>query len=139
MGTKLLLAVSCVVFAIGCGGNDGSNPPPPGGNPDSGPVNLSPTIKISSFAFNPVDLTVDAGTTIQVKNNDGTSHTVTSEAKDDDYSPGGVNGVAFDTGQITGGSSASFTIPTSAPSGTVIPFYCAVHNSMMGNGHITVH
>ena len=138
MRSKLFLAMCCAVFAVGCGSNDGSTPPP-GGNPDSGSPNVAPSIRISSFAFSPLDFTVDAGTTIQVKNNDSTAHTVTSETADGDFSPGGVNGVSFDTGSISGGGSASITIPGNAPSGTVIPYYCAIHKSMMGNGHITVH
>jgi hypothetical protein len=49
-----------------------------------------------------------------------------------------VSGIAFDTGAFTG--TRSFTIPSNAPNGTVIPFYCTVHLGMMvpPNGAITV-
>ena len=77
---------------------------------------------------------------ITVTNSDGFPHTVTSEAADDDFSPGAVNGVSFDTGFLGGGASIQLTIPADAPSGTVIPFYCQVHTTMMNpaNGHVTV-
>lgn len=73
-------------------------------------------------------------------NSDSIPHTVTSESADDAFTPGAVNGVSFDTGTIGGHASTNFTIPNDAPSGTVIPFYCAFHTSMMSpaNGHSTV-
>jgi plastocyanin len=125
------LAVFAVLaIAIACGSDSSSNPPPPSG----------PQIAVSGFSFSPADMTVDAGTTITVKNNDSAAHTVTSEASDGAFTPAGVGGVTFDTGQVTGGGSATITIPASATSGTVIPYYCANHKSMMAtpNGHITV-
>ncbi|MGO9830082.1 MAG: hypothetical protein ACLPJH_08055 [Myxococcaceae bacterium] len=32
----------------------------------------------------------------------------------------------------------SFVIPNSAPPGTVIPYFCVIHLSMMGQSQITV-
>jgi plastocyanin len=84
-------------------------------------------------------MTVDAGTVITVKNLDGVQHSVTSEAQQGDYTPGAVGGVSFDTGLLAAGASGSVTIPATAPSGTVIPYYCSKHTSMMGQGTITVH
>src|SRR5690242_8529523 len=69
-------------------------------------------------------------TVITVKNLDGTAHTVTSESNTGDFSPGGVAGVSFDTGNLPGGQTTSVTIPGTAPSGTVIPYYCVVHGNM---------
>ena len=96
------------------------------------------TITIQSFKYNPADLSVAAGSTITVKNLDAVPHTLTSEAKVGDFTPGAVAGVSFDTGTIASGGSATITIPASAVSGTVIPYFCAVHLKTMGTGQITV-
>jgi hypothetical protein len=63
---------------------------------------------------------------------------VTSESAPGEFAPGGVAGVAFDTGPFTG--ARSFTIPADAPPGTVVPFYCSVHRERMAtpNGAIRV-
>jgi hypothetical protein len=47
-----------------------------------------------------------------------------------------VNGIDFDTGSFRG--TTNFTISSSATPGTVIPYYCTVHGTMMGRGTITV-
>ena len=60
---------------------------------------------------------------------DGTEHSVTSQAAAGSFTPGSVAGVSFDTGIFAG--MATFTIPASAPVGTVVPYYCRVHTSMM--------
>jgi plastocyanin len=86
-------------------------------------------ITISNFSFSPLNLTVPPGATVNVTNNDGLAHSVTSEAVPLTYTPGSVNGVSFDTGPFTG--QTSFTIPSSAPNGTVIPYYCSVHKGAM--------
>jgi plastocyanin len=111
---------------------------PDSGTPDAGQEEAS--IDISGYTFSPSELTVDPGTVITVTNSDSIPHTLTSESADDDFTPGAVNGVSFDTGTLGGHASTTFTIPGDAPSGTVIPFYCAFHTSMMSpaNGHITV-
>jgi plastocyanin len=143
---RWLLAVAVLGLATACG-NDNKNNPPDSGTPDSGVPDSGtpdagggPAITISNFTFSPAELTVAAGTAITVNNNDSTAHTVTSESADDAFTPGAVNGVSFDTGNIASGGSAQITIPSSATSGTVIPFYCQIHKSGMSpaNGHITV-
>ena len=128
---RLIFLSPLVLLFAACGSSNNSNPPPPSGGA---------TITISGFAFSPDSMTVDAGTMITVKNGDGTPHTVTSESADSAFTPGAVNGVSFDTGSISAGGSATFTIPTSAPSGMTIPYYCSIHRSGMAtpNGHITV-
>ena len=152
-----IFAVALGVLAAAACGNDNKNAPdsgtrnggvddsgtPDSGTPDSGtPDSGTPTatLTIAGFAFNPADFTVDPGTVITVSNNDSTSHTVTSEASDGSFTPGGVGGVQFDTGTIAPGSSAEIDIPADAPSGTVIHYYCSIHTSQMSppNGHITI-
>jgi plastocyanin len=97
------------------------------------------TITISNFTFSPSNLTVPPGATVTVMNMDSTSHTVTSEAAVGQFTPGAVAGVSFNTGAIAPNGSATFTIPSSAPDGTVIPFFCQIHLQAMANtGQITI-
>jgi plastocyanin len=96
------------------------------------------TITISNFDYSPTNLSVKPGTTITVVNEDSaqTEHTVTSESVVGAYTPGTVSGVQFNTGPITG--TTTFTIPTTAVPGTVIPYFCTIHLAMMGPGQITI-
>ena len=105
-----------------------------------GPTTALPpnTIVISNLTFSPVNLIVTPGTTVTVQNNDAFDHSVTSEAAVGNFVPGSVNGVSFDTGPFVGGAH-TFVIPTTAPSGTVVPYFCQVHTSMMNDAaHITI-
>ena len=73
-------------------------------------------ITIENFRFAPNPLVVSAGATVTVTNADGTAHTVTA-------SDG-----TFDTGDLDGGASATFTI---TKPGTYT-FFCNIHNYMTG-------
>lgn len=153
--SKFLVAASSLLLALAWGCNSGSDGSPVGDSGTPGPT--GPMIVIQGYAFSPAELTVDAGTTIAIVNRDSMAHTVTSETQDNDFVAGAVNGVSFDTGPVQptsdpggggGGygylrgatAGVSITIPASAPSGTVIPFFCSTHTSSMAtpNGHITV-
>jgi plastocyanin len=103
---------------------------------DAGTTTVS--ISISSFTFIPLHVTVAAGGSIAVHNADPFAHTVTSQATVDAFTPGAVAGISFDTGNIAGSGDATITIPANAAHGTVIPFYCKVHGSMMGSGSVTI-
>lgn len=144
------LALTSVLAACGGSSNNSpstsSNPAPDGGSvaptgtgADGGATALA--IHIKNLAFSPDNLTVPAGATVQVFNDDGaTPHSVTSEATAGSFTPGAVGGISFDTGIFTGGT-RSFTIPASAANGTVVPYYCRNHLSMMTNAatvHITI-
>jgi plastocyanin len=94
------------------------------------------SIIISNFQYFPANLSVTAGTTISITNQDSMTHTITSESAMNALTPGAVNGVQFDTGAIS--SSASLTIPTSATTGIVIPYFCTLHLQTMGQGQITI-
>jgi len=74
------------------------------------------TIEISNFAFSPTSLTVTAGTTVTVVNDDGATHTLTAADR------------SFDTGHLDQGDRATFT--PGAP-GTYT-FFCAIHDYMRG-------
>jgi plastocyanin len=67
--------------------------------------------------FSPMKTTVAPGTTVTVTNKDGFDHTLTSKA-------GG-----FDTGDIPGGQSKTFTAPKKAGSYSYI---CTIHQYMTG-------
>ena len=63
-------------------------------------------------------------------------HSLTSTSEEGSVTPGAANGVAFDTQPFQG--SASFTVPASAPVGTVVPYFWTVQGSVMGTGTITI-
>lgn len=94
-------------------------------------------ITIQSFAYSPADVTVDPGGTIVVRNLDPEPHSLTSESTMGAFTPGAVNGVSFDTGVFTS-SERTLTLPSTAPHGTVVPYYCSVHTGAMPQGHITI-
>ncbi len=115
----------------------GGFPSTGGTNSTGGTSGVSFTITIQNFAFSPSNLAVPAGATVNVVNKDSAPHSVTSESTVGNFTPGGVNGVSFDTGTFTAGT-RTFTISQSAPSGTVVPYYCAVHLSAMPQGTVTI-
>jgi len=98
----------------------------------------APQIAIQNFQYVPANVIVHPGTTITVHNLDTVAHTLTSEAATGNFTAGAVAGVSFDTGLLAPNGTATFTIPANAPVGTVIPFFCMVHTTMMGQGQITV-
>jgi plastocyanin len=73
-------------------------------------------IRIIGFRYAPDPLVVRVGARVTVTNEDGTVHTVTAEHD------------SFDTGDLGGGATGSFTI---AKPGTY-KYYCAVHDYMTG-------
>ncbi|MEM9714540.1 MAG: cupredoxin domain-containing protein [Actinomycetota bacterium] len=99
------------------------NPAPDQGDDDQPAEAAAPagapaegSITIADFAFgSPIEIA--AGGSVSVDNVDGAPHTVTA-----------VDG-SFDTGNLDGGASGSFSAP-SAP-GTY-EFFCAIHPSMTG-------
>ncbi|MEA3136222.1 MAG: hypothetical protein QOJ26_490 [Thermoplasmata archaeon] len=80
-------------------------------------------IVIQNFAYAPPALTVAAGAMVSVENKDTTTHTVTS-----------TGSTAFDTHDIAGGQTGSFTAPITP--GTY-PFNCAFHSQMKGTLTVT--
>jgi plastocyanin len=122
--------------AIGSTGGSGGAATDAGA--DSGVSAVATHVTIQSFMYTPLQFTVAAGGSVTVQNNDSVPHSLTSEAAMGNFTLGAVNGVTFDTGIIPAGGNATFIIPATAPSGTVIPFFCKVHTSAMPQGTITV-
>jgi plastocyanin len=105
----LLLVVSCfAIYSCGksSGYNSGTTPPAPASN----------SVSIVNMSFSPSSLTVTAGTTVTWTNNDGMTHTTTS------------NDPGFDSGNMTAGT--KFTHSFSTP-GTYA-YHCSIHSGMTG-------
>lgn len=83
-------------------------------------------ITIQNSAYTPATLTVRAGETVVVQNNDGFPHTVTHDA------PGAPQ---FDTGDIGGGDSKTFSAPSSPGE---YAFKCSRHAQMRGTLTVTL-
>jgi plastocyanin len=124
------LALTTVLLAAlaGCSGGSGgssssSATPSASKSPSAAPSkNAKATITISDFTFHPATLTVAPGTKITVVNKDSATHTVTADRK---------NG--FDTGDIAGSRTTTFTAPAAAGS---YAYTCTIHPFM--KAHLTV-
>jgi plastocyanin len=79
-------------------------------------------VTIDNFHFTPSDITVPAGTTIRWTNQDGPTHTVTSDTA-------GI----FDSGNLAPNASFSFTFSTPG----TFPYHCAIHPTMLGRVIVT--
>ena len=89
-------------------------------NPN-GPV----AVTIANFTFSPMDLTVNAGQTVQWTNNDaGVQHTVTRDVT----TMSGPSSPVLNSGAVY-----NFTVPAGTPSGTNIFYHCTFHGTA-GNG-----
>ena len=75
------------------------------------------TVTIRNFAFEPANLTINAGDTVRFVNEDGAPHTATAD-----------NG-GFDTGNLRRGQSAAVQFPAAA----TFSYFCAVHPRMKGS------
>ncbi|HEY8546644.1 MAG TPA: hypothetical protein VIL36_16405 [Acidimicrobiales bacterium] len=98
---------------VPAGGNGGNGGGYGGGGGGGGQTAAGATLEISGFRFGSVS--VDPGGLVTVANRDGAPHTVT--------------GGAFDSGQVDGGGTASFTAPSEP--GTY-DFRCQIHPDMSG-------
>jgi plastocyanin len=108
-----VLLAPLVVLAAACG----SSSKPAASPTTSGSGGAADTIVIQNFAFHPSTLTVAPGAKVTVHNEDQATHTVTA------------NDGAFNTGDITGGSTTTFTAPAKAGS---YGYICEIHQYMTG-------
>lgn len=125
---QLLLAGAALpLLALGaaaCGGGSSTTTSQPaatrsttGGSTAGG---STAEIVIHNYSFHPATDTVKPGETITVKNEDSTTHTLTAT---------GASQGAFNTGDIVGGASKTFTAPTKP--GTY-HYLCLIHTFMTG-------
>lgn len=87
----------------------------------SGSPTAPDTVVIRDFTFAPKPLTVKAGSTIMILNDDNTTHTFTAD-----------NG-AFDTGDVGGGERGRVTIDRAG----TYPYHCAIHPFMTGTARVS--
>lgn len=105
------LSVSTAIVLSGCSSDQTTAPA------TSAPAAAN-TIVIKNFAFSPADLTVAPGAKVTVTNEDTVAHTVTA-----------TGDKAFDTGDIAGGKTVTFTAPSTDGS---YPYICSIHTYMQG-------
>ena len=124
---RVALVALTASVAVGCGGSNSSTSSTPGF-----------FITISNLSFSPLNLRAPPGATVTVINNDSMAHQVVSEATSGSFVPGAVAGISFDTGAFTG--QKSFTLPSGAANGTLVPYFCNIHKNTMAtpNGQITI-
>lgn len=75
------------------------------------------SVGVKNFTFSPTTLTVSPGSTVTVRNEDSTTHTVTASDQ------------SFNTGNIASGGTKTFTAPNRPGTYTYI---CAIHQFMQG-------
>lgn len=109
VGASGLAVLLLAVTFLGCSkkSTNSSTSPPPSGN----------SVSIAGFAFSPSSKTVAVGATITWTNNDGTTHTVTSDQS------------LFDSGNIPTGQSFSHTFSSAG----TFSYHCAIHTYMTGS------
>ncbi len=107
-----LIAFTAVIVLFACSKNGGGGYDNGGGNNGAGAGGNS--VSIAGFAFSVSSLAVNKGTKVTWKNNDATTHTVTSDDG------------TFDSGNIAPGGTYSYTF---ASPGT-FAYHCKIHPTM---------
>jgi plastocyanin len=116
----LVLAGALLLAACSSGGSGSSGSATSSGSSSgsgSSGATSSNAISISNFMFSPMSVSVAPGSTVTVTNKDSVAHTLTAM------------GGQFDTGNIDGGQSKTFTAPSKA--GTY-SYICNIHQYMKG-------
>jgi plastocyanin len=115
LGGALLLAACSSGGGSGMGSSTSSTSS--SGSSGAGAAQSTSSITISNFMFMPMSAAVAPGAKVTVTNKDSVTHTLTA-----------TNG-QFDTGDIGGGQSKTFTAPSKP--GTY-HYICNIHQYMMG-------
>jgi len=102
-----------------CSKSNNSNTGGTAGGPVGGTGN---SISIAGMAFSPSSLSVKVGATVTWKNNDGFTHTVTSD-----------DGASFDSGNLPAGGSFSYKTTTVG----TFDYHCTIHSGMTGTLVVT--
>jgi plastocyanin len=106
--------LSLLIFTVvitSCGKSSGYN----SGNTTTPPV-VANSVSIVNMSFSPASLTVPLGTTVTWKNNDGMTHTVTSDV------------TGFDSGDISMGGTYSKVFSVAG----TYSYHCTIHPAMKG-------
>jgi plastocyanin len=111
-GALVLILAGALLLAACSGGGSGS-----GSASGSGAAKSTNSITISNFMFSPMSVSVAPGSTVSVTNKDSVAHTLTA------------TGGQFNTGDINGSQTKTFTAPSKA--GTY-SYICNIHQYMKG-------
>lgn len=109
---------------VGCSNGDSTSPATTSASsaaPSVGPGGTR--MVIENFTFSPANLQVRPGTKVTVVNRDSDAHTVTA-----------TEDKIFDTGTITGGTTVTFTAPSTPGSYSHL---CTLHPNMKGTLTVT--
>jgi plastocyanin len=113
----LVLGAALLLAACSSGGSGNSSGSGTTRSSGSGAATATNAITISNFMFSPMSVSVAPGSTVSVTNKDSVAHTLTA------------TGNQFNTGDINGGQTKTFTAPSKA--GTY-HYICNIHQYMMG-------
>ncbi len=80
-------------------------------------------VRILNFAYSPTPINVHVSDIVTWKNNDPTTHTVTSDPS---------SAVQFGSGDLGQGSTFSFTFRQAGD----LPYPCSIHTSVHGKVHV---
>jgi plastocyanin len=116
-GALVLVLGGALLLAACSSGGSGS-----ASSSGSGGTKSANAITISNFMFSPMSVSVAPGSTVSVTNKDSVAHTLTA------------TGGQFNTGDINGGQTKTFTAPSKAGSYSYI---CNIHQYMMGTIVVT--
>lgn len=126
MRVRLPIAVALLAAStalVGCGGSGGGSSASDGGAATTaaptGGGGSGDAVTIADFAFDPDALEVRVGDTVTFANEDDAAHTATADEGDP---------VAFDTGDIPGGSSKEVTFDEAGE----YAYSCSIHEYMKG-------
>ncbi len=108
---KIFLLLISAMAVISCSKSSGY-----GSNNTTTPPPVANAVSIVNMSFTPATLTVSVGTTVTWTNNDGMTHTVTSDAS------------GFDSGDITMGSKYSRVFSVAG----TYAYHCTIHPAMKG-------
>lgn len=119
----LLGALALLAVTAGCSGDDDPTAAPGASTTATAtssatatPEPDAPVVVMVDFAYDPAEVTVAVGVTLQVRNADSAPHTITA-----------VDG-SFDTGAIIAGASGTLTVASAGQ----FDFRCTLHPSMTG-------
>jgi plastocyanin len=109
-----LLAAAClvVVLGAGCSGDDAGSPGP---EDLEGGLEINATVVADDFSFDPDDVTVDPGETVEWRNDGDVVHAVVADD------------ALFDSGELHPGESSAFTFDTPGRH----EYHCSIHPKQM--------
>jgi len=120
---RFVFPVAVLLFVAACGSSS-STPttptpsPTPNPSPTSGNLVTIPSgaQTLGNAAYKPNPIMVSAGATVTWTNDDGVTHTVTSDSG------------AFNSNGLASGGTFQFTFPTAG----TFPYHCTIHPGMVG-------